>query len=81
MLFGATTFIAYSPTPFSEFTVLPIQIYNWAERPTNPEIDGVVIRQWNFNMAMASLVLLLLLLLLNGLAIYLRQRAQRRMRW
>lgn len=81
VLFGATTYIAYSPDPFSEFTVLPIQIYNWAERPTNPIIDGEVIRQWNFNMALASFVLLVMLLCLNGLAIYLRQRAQQKVRW
>ncbi|GEM_PF-58913 len=81
VLFGATTYIAYSPNPFSEFTVLPIQIYNWAERPTNPIIDGAVIRQWNFNMALASLVLMMLLLCLNGVAIYLRQRAQKKVQW
>src|ERR1043166_2917831 len=45
VLFGATTFIGFSPWPWTEFTVLPIQIYNWAERPTNPVIDGEVIRQ------------------------------------
>lgn len=81
VLFGATTFIAYSPDPFSEFTVLPIQIYNWAERPTNPIIDGQVIRQWNFNMALASLVLLIMLLGLNGMAIYVRNRAQKTTRY
>ena len=81
VLFGATTYISYSPNPFSEFTVLPIQIYNWAETPTNPIIDGEVVRQWNFNMALASLVLMTMLLCLNGLAIYLRQRAQKKVQW
>jgi phosphate transport system permease protein len=81
ILFGATTFIAYTPNPFSEFTVLPIQIYNWAERPTNPVIDGHVVRQWNFNMALASMVLLVMLLCLNGMAIYVRNRAQKAMRY
>jgi len=41
VLFGATTFVAYNPSPISDFTVLPIQIYNWAERSTNPTIDYV----------------------------------------
>src|SRR5262249_50260343 len=36
VLFGATTFIAYTPTPVSEFTALPIQIYNWAQRTDTP---------------------------------------------
>ncbi len=81
VLFGATTFIAYTPNPFSDFTVLPIQIYNWAERPDKPVIDGVPIEPWSYNMALASLVLLLLLLVLNALAIYLRNRAQKKIRW
>jgi hypothetical protein len=41
VLFGATTFIAYTPTPVTDFTVLPIQIFNWAERSTNPFFDSV----------------------------------------
>lgn len=81
VLFGATTFIAYTPNPFSDFTVLPIQIFNWAERPTNPVLDGHVIPQWNFNMALASLVLMIMLLCLNGIAIYVRNRAQKAMRY
>lgn len=81
ILFGATTFVVFTPGPLSEFTVLPIQIYNWAERPTNPVIDGQVIRQWNFNMALASMVLMIMLLLLNGMAIYVRNRAQKVMRY
>jgi phosphate transport system permease protein len=81
VLFGATTFIAFTPNPFTDFTVLPIQIFNWAERPTNPELHGEVIRLWNFNMAMASMVLLVILLLLNACAIWMRNRAQKKVRW
>lgn len=81
ILFGATTFIAYSPNPFSDFTVLPIQIYNWAERPDKPIINGRVIEPWNYNMALASLVLLFMLIALNALAIYLRNRGQKNVRW
>jgi len=81
VLFGATTFIAYSPNPFSDFTALPIQIYNWAERPDKPIIDGHPIEPWSYNMALAGLILLLMLIALNGLAIYLRNRAQKKVRW
>lgn len=81
VLFGATTFIAYSPTPFTDFTVLPIQIFNWAERPTNPTVDGQLVEIWHYNVALASLVLLLMLLVLNAVAIYMRNRAQKKVRW
>ena len=81
VLFGATTFIAYSPNPFSDFTVLPIQIYNWAERPDKPVINGQMIEPWSYNMALASLILILMLIGLNALAIYMRNRAQKKVRW
>ena len=81
VLFGATTFIAYTPNPFSDFTVLPIQIYNWAERPDRPVVNGHTIEPWSYNMALASLVLLTMLIALNAFAIYLRNRAQRKVRW
>lgn len=81
VLFGATTFIAFTPNPFTDFTVLPIQIFSWAERTNNPSLGGEPIKLWNFNMAMASMVLLAVLLLLNAFAIWMRNRAQKRVRW
>jgi phosphate transport system permease protein len=81
ILFGATTFVAFSPDPFSEFTALPIQIYNWAQLTDAPEIEGRTIEPWSYNMALASLVLLLMLVALNAIAIYLRNRAQKKVRW
>jgi phosphate transport system permease protein len=81
VLFGATTFIAFSPYPWTEFTALPIQIYNWGQRPNTVVVDGQEIRPWNFNMALASLILLAMLIVLNALAIYLRARAQKKVRW
>jgi len=63
---GASTFILTDPNgPFSNFTVLPIQIYQWTARPQ---------AQFQFIAAAAIIVLLTLVLLLNGLAIYLRNR-------
>jgi phosphate transport system permease protein len=63
---GASTYITTDPTgPFSKFTVLPMQIYQWTSRP-----------QAEFrNLAAAGiLVLLALLLLMNATAIFLRSR-------
>lgn len=67
---GASTFITVDPTdPFSKFTTLPIQIYQWTARPQD------VFR----NIAAAAiLVLLCLLLSLNATAILLRNRYSRR---
>jgi phosphate transport system permease protein len=68
---GASTFIVTDPSgPFSKFTVLPIQIYNWTSRP-QPEFRAIA--------AAAIVALLLLLLTTNALAITLRNylRAKR----
>lgn len=67
---GALTFVAFLPkSPLDPFTVLPIQAYNWVSRP-QPEFHR--------NAAAALIVLLVLLLLMNSIAIYLRNRYQRR---
>lgn len=66
IVIGASTFITQDPTgPYSKFTVLPMQIYQWTSRP-QAEFKHIA--------AAASLVLLVLLLMLNGTAIYLRNR-------
>lgn len=70
---GALTFIAFLPTSiFDPFTVLPIQIFNWVSRP-----------QAGFHQAAAAgmIVLLILLLTMNSVAIVIRNRYQRRLRW
>ncbi|MGC8839128.1 MAG: phosphate ABC transporter permease PstA [Anaerolineae bacterium] len=67
---GASTFIVVDPSgPFSKFTTLPIQIYQWTSRPQEVfrHLAGAAI-----------LVLLALLLTLNATAILLRNRYQRR---
>lgn len=68
---GASTFITVDPNgPFSKFTTLPIQIYQWTSRPQD------VFR----NIAAAAiLVLLALLLSLNATAVLLRNRFSRRL--
>ncbi len=83
---GALTFIAFLPPMpftgdpsaglfdwlFSPFTVMPIQIFNWTSRP-DPAFQA--------NAAAASLVLVLLTLSMNGLAIWLRYRLRKNIKW
>lgn len=69
---GALAFIVNIPrTPMDPFTVLPIQIYNWASRPQK-EFSEVA--------AAAIIVLLLLYLILNATAVILRKRAEKGIR-
>jgi phosphate transport system permease protein len=66
---GASTFIVFDPSgPFSKFTVLPIQIYNWVQQPGE---------QFRNIAAAAILVLLAMLLALNATAILLRNYYRR----
>ena len=83
---GALTFIAFlPPSPFtgdvtagwfdwlfSPFTVMPIQIFNWTSRP-DPAFHA--------NAAAASLVLVFLTVGMNGLAIWLRYRLRKNIKW
>jgi hypothetical protein len=83
---GALTFIAFLPEmpvtgefPFlsmqwiwSEFTVLPIQMYNWVSRPN---------KDFQINAAAAGVVLLFMTLMMNGLAIYLRYQVRKKIKW
>jgi phosphate transport system permease protein len=83
---GALTFIAFlPPVPFtgeppagmfdwvfSPFTVMPIQIFNWTSRP-DPAFHQ--------NAAAASFVLVFMTLGMNGLAIWLRYRLRKNIKW
>ena len=83
---GALTFIAFLPGapvksefPFvsfewlmSPFTVMPIQMFNWISRPQ---------REFHLNAAAAGLVLMAMTLAMNGLAIYIRYRFRKRIKW
>jgi len=67
---GASTFITVDPSgPFSKFTTLPIQIYQWTARPQD-EFRNIA--------AAAIMVLLGLLLTLNASAVFMRNRFSRR---
>lgn len=70
ILVGAASFITADPTgPFSKFTALPIQIFQWTALPQF---------EWQHLAAAASLTLLILLLILNAGAVILRNRYSRR---
>ncbi|MBK7415346.1 MAG: phosphate ABC transporter permease PstA [Dechloromonas sp.] len=86
---GALTFIAFlPPAPFSElgdggtaglfdwvmapFTVMPIQIFNWTSRP-DPAFE--------VNAAAAGFVLMAMVLSMNAVAIYLRYKMRKNIKW
>lgn len=67
---GAAAFIIRPPESlFSQFTVLPIQIYTWASQP-KAEFQGIS--------GAAIIVLLLILLGMNAIAIILRNKYQKK---
>ena len=70
VLLGAVTFIAFNPDGLdSQFTALPIQIFNWISRPQE---------EFKVLAAAAIVVLLVMLLAMNATAIWLRNRYQRK---
>jgi phosphate transport system permease protein len=73
ILIGAFTFIQFIPNPFEgQYTVLPIQIFGWANRPQD-DFQGIS--------AAAIVVMLGLMLVLNGLALVVRARLSRHIQW
>ncbi|MBS0203870.1 MAG: phosphate ABC transporter permease PstA [Planctomycetes bacterium] len=58
--------------PFDQFTAIPLQIYGWINDP-KPVFEHVA--------AAGIVVLLVVLMLLNGAAIFIRQRFQKKIRW
>jgi phosphate transport system permease protein len=67
---GAVTFATFAPDSiWSAFTVLPIQIFNWVSRPQ---------ADFHANAAAGIMVLVLLLLSMNAVAIWLRDRYQKK---
>jgi phosphate transport system permease protein len=70
IVIGAATFINFVPDgPRSEFTALPIQIFNWASMPQKAFLA---------NAAAGIIVLIATLLILNSIAIVVRNRYQQR---
>ena len=70
VMLGALTFISFNPEgPMSAFTALPIQIFSWISESQE---------EFRVLAAAAIVVLLAILLLMNGTAIYVRNRYQRK---
>lgn len=83
---GALTFIAFLPAPpvqaeppflnfdwlLSGFTVMPIQMFNWTSRPEAAFLN---------NAAAAGFVLVLMTLGMNAVAIWLRYRLRKKIKW
>jgi phosphate transport system permease protein len=69
LLISPIVYLTVDPTPLSQFTALPLQIYNWTKQPDE---------DFKLLAAAAIIVLLGMLLTLNALAIWLRNRYQRR---
>lgn len=69
LLVGALTYVAFNPSLLDQFTVLPIQIFQWTSRPQE---------EFKVLAAAAIVVLLAILLTLNAVAIWVRNRYQKR---
>lgn len=70
IVIGALTYVPFAPdSPWSPFTALPVQIFNWTSRPQSA---------FAANAAAGILVLLGLLVTVNSAAIVVRDRWQRR---
>lgn len=65
---GALAYVPFAPSnPMDEFSVLPIQIFNWISRPQHGFIE---------NAAAAIIILLLITFIMNGIAVYFRNKWQ-----
>lgn len=73
IVIGALAYVPFvAGTPMDEFTVLPIQIFNWVSRPQEAFL---------VNAAGAIIILLSITFVMNGIAVYLRNRWQRKISW
>ena len=73
IVIGALAYVPFVPSsPMDQFTVLPMQIFNWTSRP---QYDFLV------TAAAAIIILLSITFAMNGIAIYLRNRWQKKIQW
>ena len=69
---GALAYVPFAPeNPMDEFSVLPIQIFNWISRPQHGFIE---------NAAAAIIILLLITFIMNGIAVYFRNKWQKKLK-
>jgi len=70
---GALAYVPFAPkSPMDQFTVLPLQIFNWTSRPQ---------KEFLINAAAAIIILLLVTFIMNGIAIWLRNKWQSKYKW
>jgi len=73
IVIGALAYVPFTPSsPMDEFTVLPIQIFNWISRPQH---------EFTVNAAAAIIVLLIITFTMNGIAVYFRNKWQKKINW
>ncbi len=71
IVIGALAYVPFVPeSPMDEFSVLPIQIFNWISRPQPGFIE---------NAAAAIIILLLITFVMNGIAVYFRNKWQKKL--
>jgi len=69
---GALAYVPFVPeSPMDEFSVLPIQIFNWISRPQHGFVE---------NAAAAIIILLLITFVMNGIAVYFRNKWQKKLK-
>ncbi|NJW51697.1 phosphate ABC transporter permease PstA [Salinimicrobium oceani] len=72
IVIGALAYVPFAPeSPMDEFSVLPIQIFNWISRPQHG---------FEVNAAAAIIILLLITFVMNGIAVYFRNRWQSKLK-
>ncbi|MDX1603572.1 MAG: phosphate ABC transporter permease PstA [Salinimicrobium sediminis] len=68
IVIGALAYVPFAPeSPMDEFSVLPIQIFNWISRPQHG---------FEINAAAAIIILLFITFVMNAIAVYFRNRWQ-----
>ena len=73
IVIGALAYVPFTPSsPMDEFTVLPIQIFNWISRPQH---------EFTINAAAAIIILLIITFIMNGIAVYFRNKWQKKINW
>lgn len=72
VVIGALAYVPFAPkSPMDEFSVLPIQIFNWISRPQHG---------FEVNAAAAIIILLLITFVMNGIAVYFRNKWQKKLK-
>lgn len=73
ILVGVAAYLRYVPeSPLDSYSVLPYQIFNWVNRPEEEFIG---------NATAAIIIMLLITFVMNGIAVLLRYKWQKKVKW